>query len=295
MRARDLLSGAPLIALGMFLARVLPRRLGYWIARRIARGMAARRSRLFRVLCANLGRVVGPTVSTQELEALAESAIYHAGRTYVDMFRASVDGLRRGRIPVRVDAQAWASVRQAFQDGRGAILVAPHMSNFDLAIQWVAAQGIVLCGLGLPNPTPGVRLMNWLRARRGTPVMPVSVGAVRSAIKWLKEGKVVFTGVDRPIFPDDEPILFFGAPARLPTGYVRLALQTEARVVAACCVQDPDDVYRIIFSPPLEFERTGRLDEDVRRGARQVLRYLEQYIRAAPDQWLMFVPVWDNA
>lgn len=295
MRVRDLISDATLIALGMFWARVLPRRLAYWIAWRIARGMAARRNRLFRVLCANLRHVVGPVVGAQELETLAESAIYHAGRTYVDMFRASADDLRRGRAPVRVDAQAWASVKQAFQDGHGAILVAPHMSNFDLAIQWVGAQGIPLYGLGLPNPTPGVRLMNWLRARRGTPTTPASVGAVRGALRWLKEGKVVFTGVDRPIFPDDEPIPFFDAPARLPTGYIRMALQTGAHVVTACCVQDPDGVYRIIFSPPLEFAHTGRLDEDVRRSARQVLGRLEEYIRAAPDQWLMFVPVWDNA
>jgi len=123
-------------------------------------------------------------------------------------------------------------------------------------------------------------------------VTPVGVEALRSALKRLRNGGVVVTGVDRPLSEHDDPILFFGRPARLPTGHVRLALQTNAPILVACCVQEPTGRYALLLAPPLEMERTYDRNEDIRHNARRVLAILEDMIRQAPEQWLMFVPVW---
>jgi len=39
-------------------------------------------------------------------------------------------------------------------------------------------------------------------------------------------------------------------------------------------------------------ETTGDRAQDVRHNVRRVLAIIEEMIRQAPDQWLMFVPVW---
>jgi KDO2-lipid IV(A) lauroyltransferase len=144
-------------------------------------------------------------------------------------------------------------------------------------------------------PDLGTRVVNWLRTRRGILMTPIDLRSLRLAVERLRKGGVVMTGVDRPVSRDDEPIQFFDAPARMPTGHVRLALQTGARVVVACCLQDPDGKYALRLGPPLEMETTGNRAEDVRHNARRVLAIIEDMIRQAPDQWLMFVPVWPDA
>ncbi|HUV94676.1 MAG TPA: hypothetical protein VMX14_07610 [Anaerolineae bacterium] len=282
----------PFVLLAIVLARILPRRLGYWVARKVSKRMSQRRSQMFRTLRANLAHVVGSAIGDGDLDALAESALYHAGCTYVDMFRATVDDYRSGCVQVRVDPKEWALARQATLDERGTVVVGAHMSNFDLAAQWLAARGIEMQALSLTRPSSGTRVINWLRRRRGIVVTPIDVRSLRMALTRLRRGGVVLTGVDRPVSEDDEPILFFGAPARLPVGHVRLAMQTGSRVLVACCVQEPDGQYGVRFSAPLEMERTGDRVKDIGHNCRRVLAILEEMIRQAPDQWLMFAPVW---
>jgi phosphatidylinositol dimannoside acyltransferase len=279
------------IALGVALARLLPTRASYAIIRRVAHILARQRTLLFRTVCANLAHVV-PDASAQELDALAERALYHAGRSLVDMYRVSREDLRDGRVALRVDPQAWAQMHQAIRDGRGMVIAGPHMGSFDLAIQWIAAQDVDLQVLGLAQPNRGVRVTNWLRRRRGVRVNPVDTDALRTSIARLRRGGVVITGVDRPVSLDDEPIPFFDAPARLPTGHIRLAMQTRARLVAATCVLEPDGVYALHLSAPIEPELGGGRAHDIRHNARRVLAFIEDEIRRNPDQWLMFVPAW---
>jgi len=292
MKAQRILGSPPFIMLGVAIARLTPKRFGYWLARRMARDMSRRRNHLFSTLRANLKHVVGPQASEQHLDRLAENAIYHAGCTYFDMFRARRQDLERGRGTVRIDPDAWALTRSVLSDKQGAVLVGPHMSNFDLAVQWMTAQGIQIQALSLAMPDLGTRVVNWLRTHRGMTMTPIDVRSLRLALERLRRGGVVMTGVDRPVSRDDDPTPFFDAPAKMPTGHVRLALQTGTRIVVACCVQEPDGYYALRLAPPLDMETTGDRAQDVRHNVRRVLAIIEEMIRQAPDQWLMFVPVW---
>lgn len=292
MRFKTILGSPFFILLGVAIAHTLPASFGYWLSRRVARYMSKRRNRLFCTLRANIAQVVGSQATAEQLDAMAESAIYHAGCTYYDMFHYGRDALRHYDIALRTSPEVWEAVRAALHDRRGAILVGAHMSNFDLAAQWIAAQGVELQALSLTEPDWGMRVVNEIRRRRGLVVTPVGVEALRSALKRLRNGGVVVTGVDRPLSEHDDPILFFGRPAHLPTGHVRLALQTNAPILVACCVQEPTGRYALLLAPPLEMERTYDRNEDIRHNARRVLAILEDMIRQAPEQWLMFVPVW---
>jgi lauroyl/myristoyl acyltransferase len=287
-------SGALLVALGVGLVRLLPRRAGYGLARWVARRMAQRRSRLFCTLCANLAHVLGPQAEATQLGRLAEQVLTTTGRVYVDMFQATVEDLRRNRVGMQVDQHSWEVTQSTFGDGRGVILVGPHMASSDLAMQWLLAQGIAMQGLGLAAPDWSTRLMHRFRRQRGMEVVPLSLGALRAAYTRLQGGGAIFVGVDRPIAPGDDSIPFFDAPARLPIGYIRLALQTRSRIVAMCCVRKSDGSYHLSLSPPLEMERVGDLAQSIRHNARRVLAILEAWIRETPEQWAMFVPVWSE-
>ena len=279
--------------LGIGIARATPKRFGYWLASRVARYVARRRNPLFCTIRANLSRILPEGTPADTLDATAERVIANAGHAYIDMFRTGVDDYVAGRAPIRYDVAEWERVLEVLREGRGTVLVGPHLGNFDLAAQWIAAQGIEIQALSLAEPTMGNRAQNWLRRRRGMLVTPIDVPALRLAMARLRKGGVVLTGVDRPVSDEDELVPFFGAPARLPDGHVRLALQTNARIVVACCILDRDGCWTLHIAPPIEMERTGDREGDRRRNVRRVLAVVEEMIRMAPDQWLMFVPVWD--
>jgi KDO2-lipid IV(A) lauroyltransferase len=43
---------------------------------------------------------------------------------------------------------------------------------------------------------------------------------------------------------------------------------------------------------PLDIPRTGDREADVREGVRRFAKLLERYVRAHPEQWNVFEPVW---
>jgi KDO2-lipid IV(A) lauroyltransferase len=294
MRAQDILGSPPFVALGLAIGRSMPSRFAYWLSRRIAHGMAVGRRQMYMTLRANLSHVVGPDVGAEALDRLAEEALEHAGRTYFDMFHCTVKDYQTGKAKVRIDPGEWQMALDTCRSGRGTIIVGPHTSNFDLAAQWLVAHGVEMQALSLANPNAGTRLLNTLRGSRGVTMTPIDVPSLRLALARLKQGGVVVTGADRVISRKDPPLPFFGQPAPMPTGHIRLAVQTNARLLVAYCLQDPDGYYHIRIHEPLELEKRATRDEEIRHNALRVLAIIEDVIRSAPKQWLMFVPVWED-
>jgi len=134
--------------------------------------------------------------------------------------------------------------------------------------------------------------MDHMRTRTGVQCASINVPALREAIKRLRAGGIVLTGVDRPIGDEEEWVEFFGRPAPLPTGHVRLALKTDAIIFVARAYRDTQRGKVVQLSPPLEMVHSGDVDEDLRVNMRRVTAWLEEFIRAQPEQWGMFVPVW---
>lgn len=296
MIAHSILGSPPFVALGVAIAHTMPPRFGYWIARCVARGMANRRNTMFEAVRANLAQVMGEGTDPARLNTMAEDAIFYSGCSYFDMFHESLQDMVRQPGRLRFDQDAWEATRQVLHDPRGTFIAGIHMSSFDLAGQWFVAEGLDIQTLSLAEPNPGTRLLNRIRKRRGLQVTPIETSALRAALRRLRQGGIVMTGVDRPVEGITETVPFFGRPAQLATGYIRLALAADAWVLTACCIQEPDQIrrggYTILLGSPMRMERTGSKSEDVIHNARRVLTQVECMIRRAPDQWLMFVPVW---
>jgi KDO2-lipid IV(A) lauroyltransferase len=281
---------APFIAVSMRLAQSLPRSVGRLLARQCAWLLARLQIRPYRILRENLSHVVRD-LSPQELERLARRAARELAYTYVDMFRISQQDLLHGDVMLH-DAEEWERVQAHFRDKRGTVVVGGHVGNFDLAAQWIGGQGHQVQMLGLADPGKATEIINAYRQQDAIVVTPISVQALREAVRRLRSGGVVATGVDRPASYDDPPIQFFQAPAPLPTGHVRLAMQTGACIVVAYCLRQADGRYRIRFFPALDMIRTGDREADVLLNARRVLELIEQTILEDPAQWGMLHPVW---
>jgi len=294
MRLQDLTSNPRTIRIGLFIAKCVPPWAGYGIARAAARFIACTKPSIYRVVRANLRQALGPETDERTLRRLTREVFYHAGKTYYDHFHAFTHGDDTVRAMIHMTEEDLANLEKARSTDKGVMFATGHLSAFDLAALILALYDIELQALSLHDPIEGFKLLNLMRNQGGLQTTPVAVTSLRQAIRRLRAGGMVGTGVDRPVGQGDGPVEFFGKTALLPTGHIRLALRTDAIVVVGYCEYDADTGYRLRVEPPMELVRTGDREEDVRLNARRVLKVLEQAILAHPDQWLLFVPVWPD-
>lgn len=293
------LSSRLVTSAGMFLSKHVPPFLGHAAAGLIAGLINWLKPDVYWIVHTNLRQVVGPQVDEETLHRLVRRVFHNNARNNYDLWHLVGQGQGAIRAAVHFPPDAQAHLDQALQRGKGVIIVGTHTGNFDLGILALAAYGQESQVLGLAAPpAAGFDLMDQMRARAGVHLTSISVQALREAINRLHVGGIVLTGVDRPIEPSPLPggsrrgVTFFGRPAPLPTGHVRLALKTDAAILVAGPYRDPQGSNGVRLSPPLEMIRTGDRDEDLRVNMRRVTAWLEEFIRARPEQWAMFVPVW---
>jgi KDO2-lipid IV(A) lauroyltransferase len=123
------------------------------------------------------------------------------------------------------------------------------------------------------------------------PMEPHAIGVLTHA---LRDGAVVALLADRDIGGAGEPVEFFGAEARLPSGPALLALRTGAPLLAAFGRRLPDNRLYVSIQPPIYLQRTRDLRADRREGLRVMAGLLEEGIAKTPDQWLVFKPIWQG-
>lgn len=131
-----------------------------------------------------------------------------------------------------------------------------------------------------------------LRKKTGMNLVPASVSALRRAVRYLEEGGMVLTGFDRPVPDAKYRPRFFGHAAPLPIHSVYLASKARVPVVIMAAIQQTDGRYQVMNSEPIEMEYDPDHMRENLRNAEKVLRRAEDFIRLAPQQWNMPLPVW---
>jgi phosphatidylinositol dimannoside acyltransferase len=244
------------------------------------------------------GAVAGQTGSRQTVEEEVAQAVRrlftYSTLSYYHLFR----NLGRGIDPdafepsVEMSSEVRGYLEAAAATGRGLFVLGSHMSAFDLCgIAFAHRAPSPPQALSLANPPSGFEFVNRLRSKgRGT-ITPISPETLREAMQRLRDGGIVLTGVDRPIPNGNEPVTFFGQTAYLPTGYIRIALKTDCLVMTMGFRYDGER-YHIMAYPPMEMVRTGDRERDARLNVQRVLSQVEGFVRMAPDQWMVFAPVW---
>jgi KDO2-lipid IV(A) lauroyltransferase len=175
---------------------------------------------------------------------------------------------------------------------RGLVILGLHLSNFDLVLQSVCRQGFKVMVLTIPNPQGGRRVEYEMRKRTGMNLVPASLSALREAVRYLERGGSVLTGLDRPVQEAKHCPRFFGYPASLPTHHVSLALRANVPIVIMAAIQKADEKYHLMSSKPIEMEHDENHERAIVRNAENVLTQAEAFIRMAPEQWNVPLPVW---
>lgn len=281
------------LALALLLGRWMPPRIGYaladWAATRL---IAARRDApLVRAVRANQWVVRGETLSPEALDRAVEETFCNTARALFDLYHYLPNPKATWRLFV-LDAVSQSLIRRPEFAERGLVVAGLHMSAFDLILQSLCRAGMKPLVLTIPNPQGGRRIEYEIRRRAGMNLLPASIPAMRQAVRHLQQGALILTGIDRPV---DSPSLrprFFGRPSSLPTHATYLALKAHAPVMIMVAHREADNKYHVYTSHLIEMESRPQREEELLYNTEKVLHVAEEFIRRAPSQWAVSLPVW---
>jgi lauroyl/myristoyl acyltransferase len=181
--------------------------------------------------------------------------------------------------------------------GGGGVLALPHLGNWDAAGKGVALQGWKITAVAeVLRPDRLFRLFLDHRRELGMGVVPLyddrSVG--RDLIRLIGDNHLIALVCDRDLKGKGVRVQMFGEERRMPAGPALLSLATGSPLLP-CAIYDEGDGWVIQISAPVEIERTDDLRADVATLTRELARRFEIAIAAAPTQWHMFQPAWEEA
>jgi len=238
----------------------------------------------------NLQHVLGPQASPERLQEIARQVFRNQARNYYDLFR--VPSLTPEQLEHLVTMHGWEHVEEALSVGKGLIIVSAHFGNLE-----VVAQAFVLRGYPVTvvaehiRPEKLYQYLVYLRGCKGIKIIPID-SFLRPLFKALRNNEIVGLAADRNLTGTGMLIEFFGAPALLPDGPVRLALRTGAKLVPAFSMRKEDNTFELYIESPVPLKNTGNVEQDVHNGMAGLVAVLEKYIGRHPEQWVMFKPVW---
>jgi KDO2-lipid IV(A) lauroyltransferase len=190
-------------------------------------------------------------------------------------------------------------MEQVLAKGCGAIIISPHLGNWEL------------CGFGMAEAgSPPINVLTYRevdekvnelrekgRRERGINFIyvdrdEVSPLAVIGAVNALRRNELLALLGDRDGSSHTMSMEFFGREAAIPLGAAFLALASGAPVIPMF-VPYEGGRYSTYVEEPIWFGGGNVSREEARRiGMEKLLRVFEKYIRAYPDQWYNFYDYW---
>jgi len=249
----------------------------------------------FSTLTLNLSLRTANELSSKELKEKAKAVLKHAGRCYYDLYHTSNNPEKILQLYPKSDAIE-KIVALSHQE-KGVFVVAPHSSNFDLALRALAIYGLKASLLGYANPSSGYKIQNKFRNSMGMEIISLSEeNTFLHAVEMLKNGGIVATGIDRPVEVRKKKhmVSFFGHPSALPVGYIQIALAADVPILVLGVKMRSNGTYEIMQSGLIPLKRHPNRFAEIKQNVEMVLEIVAGYIQQAPEQWLMFYPVWPD-
>jgi KDO2-lipid IV(A) lauroyltransferase len=234
-----------------------------------------------------------PEWSAERVHDTARAAYEQFGRTTIEAAVLPRYDPRKV-LDLVDDPPDWHLVERALSLGRGLMLVAGHLGNWELAGSYLAARGLPMHAVArqMENPLFDGYLT---RTRRRLGVEAIWDGeAVRRVPRALRENGVVALLVDQgAVGLASTWVPFFGRLAKTPRGPGVFALRLRSPVIFVAPLRKPDG--RFAFGmEEIPVADTGDRNADVDRIVADYTAALERWVRRAPEQYFWHHRRWKH-
>lgn len=268
----------------------IPPRVGYSLFSMLGGLVHRLNARARSQVRSNIRHILGDQTSEAEVARLARATFDYIAYNYYDLFRLPT--LTERQVNAMVHVTGWENVQEALKLGKGVVMTSAHFGNIEVVLYAMLLRGV---SITIPaervEPPELFEYLTKLRTSKGLKLIPVD-GPMIELIRTLRRGGVAGIAGDRNVAGEGCVVTFFGAPARLPDGHVRLALRTGAPLMLGFSRRVQHDRYEATFLPHFLIPNEGTEEERFAAGMSYVVRGLEEAIRKCPEQWAITVPIW---
>ncbi len=277
---------------GWAAVRWMPEGAARTLFRTIADGATRRDGASVQQLRRNLARV-RPEAGPVELDAMVKEGMRRYLRYWREAFRLPTLGADRIVSTFHV-VEGADYLADLLTTGRGVIISAPHMGNWDHAGAWFAVEhGSFTTVVERLKPESVYERFLEYRTSLGMEVLPLT-GADRPLpilMERLRQGKLIAVLGDRDLSRSGVPVTFFGAEVRMPAGPASMALNTGAALVPTTIWYEGDRTC-CIFHPEVVPPSAGTRAERIAATLQDVAGVFENEIRQHPVDWHMLQALW---
>lgn len=223
-----------------------------------------------------------PELKAKERETLVKQSLVDTAKTGCELGLAWVAPVEKARATIR-KVVGIELVEQARAQGRGVIVLAPHIGNWEIGGLLLSNYGATTYLYKPPTLKGFEDLMIRVRSRGGAQLAPTNRKGVAQLVKALERAEIV------GILPDQEPKAeggvfapFFGHQALTMTLVPKIAARTNALVLTMVARRmDNSEGFDLVFEPA----EKGINDDDVLVAATALNKSVENCVRQAVTQY----------
>ena len=191
-------------------------------------------------------------------------------------------------------------VKQALENGKGGILITPHLGNWELGGVTFALRGCPVYALTLRDSLEKAQeFRDGMRSTLGVKsvhIDPKRYETILRLARLLRENNFLAMLGDRWEGGKKAVVNFFGRRVIFPAGAPALALATGAPIIPVFTVVKPNGHYLAWAEPPIFVSRmpgktTSRTIEEK---TQEIADVFERAISLYPDQWFHFFDYWSR-
>jgi Kdo2-lipid IVA lauroyltransferase/acyltransferase len=234
-----------------------------------------------------------PDWDAARVDGVARAAYENLGRTTIETAVLARYG-REHILDLFDEPEDWPVLERALARGRGVMVVAGHLGNWELAGSYLAARGLRVEAVArqMENPLFDGYLTR-TRSRIGMQVI-YDGDAVRRVPRALRENGVVGFLIDQGAAGLASTwVPFFGRLAKTPRGPGVFALRLQSPVVFVAPLRKPDGRFTMGLEEVPVVE-TGDRNADIDRIVASYTAVLERWVRRAPDQYFWHHRRWKH-
>ncbi len=241
------------------------------------------------VALANLDLAYGDSLTTEEKIAIAKSSFVNLLTTGLEFCYSPAIKCPIEEIVTVENTEVFA---EAYQKGKGIIVLVPHMGNWEVSGRWYGENGYV------QHAVVRQQKQEWVNqvvsdVRKSNLIIEIDKKiALRKVLAALKRGEMVSMLIDQHAQKEAVSVQFFGQPAMTHASVARLALRTGCEVIVCSAFRYPDGSLGGVFSEPIDTISTGNRDRDILENTQRYVQVMEEYVRKYPQDWMWMHRRW---
>jgi KDO2-lipid IV(A) lauroyltransferase len=234
-----------------------------------------------------------PEWDASRVQTTARGAYESLGRTTIETAILSRSDPRM-LLDLFDEPTTWPVIQEALALGRGAILVAGHLGNWELAGAYLGARGVPLEAVARQQENPLFdAYLTRTRERIGMKVI-YDGDAVRRVPRALRSNAAVALIMDQgTVGLASTWVPFFGRLAKTPRGPATFALRMQAPILFIAPLRKPDGRF-VLDIERVPVHETGDRNADIDRIVADYTKVLEKWVRRAPEQYFWHHRRWKH-